>query len=140
MNDFGLPVVDEDKCTACNDCVKVCPKELFSIHVVSHQLWVACKNRDSATEGEANCEVTCTGCGRCAADAPEGLIAIDANLAIIDYSKNQLASKVAIERCPTGAIVWLDHEEGAIRGSDAKKITRKQPLNVNIRVEPLPRG
>lgn len=140
MNDFGLPVVDEDKCTACNDCVKVCPKELFSIHPVSHQLWVACKNKDVGDESETDCEVTCTACGRCAADAPEGLITIQANLAMIDYSKNQLASKVAIERCPTGAIVWLDREEGAIRGSDAKKITRKQPLNVNIRVEPLPRG
>src|SRR5512145_2522222 len=31
MNRHGLPVVDEDKCTACGDCVEVCPKALFSL-------------------------------------------------------------------------------------------------------------
>ncbi|MBM3289890.1 MAG: 4Fe-4S dicluster domain-containing protein, partial [Candidatus Hydrogenedentes bacterium] len=30
MNEYGLPVVDESKCTACGDCVEVCPKVLFS--------------------------------------------------------------------------------------------------------------
>jgi RnfABCDGE-type electron transport complex B subunit len=43
MNKFGLPVVSEDKCVACNDCVEVCPKDLFEIHPVTHKLWVACK-------------------------------------------------------------------------------------------------
>ena len=28
----GLPVVTEVKCTACGDCVEVCPKSLFSLH------------------------------------------------------------------------------------------------------------
>jgi len=140
MNEQGLPVVIEDKCTACRDCVEVCPKDLFSIHPVGHQLWVACKNKAEGDEAEADCEVTCTACGRCAADAPEGLITIMGNLAMIDYSKNGLASTVAIERCPTGAIVWLDKNGKVIKGADAKKITRKQPLNLNIRVEPLPRG
>jgi len=32
MNQFSLPVVDEEKCTACGDCVEVCPKDLFSLH------------------------------------------------------------------------------------------------------------
>jgi len=140
MNEQGLPVVREDKCTACRDCVEVCPKDLFSIHPVGHQLWVACKNKAEGDEAEADCEVTCTACGRCAADAPEGLITITGNLAMIDYSKNGLASTVAIERCPTGAIVWLDKNGKIIKGADAKKITRKQPLNLSIRVEPLPRG
>jgi Fe-S-cluster-containing hydrogenase component 2 len=75
--------------------------------------------------------VACTGCGRCAADAPEGLITIHGDLAVIDYSKNGLASNVAIERCPTGAIVWLDSDQGPIKGAKAKKI---------VRMEPLPRG
>ncbi|MGE0080647.1 MAG: RnfABCDGE type electron transport complex subunit B [Thiohalomonadaceae bacterium] len=136
MNKYGLPVVSADRCTACGDCVEVCPKGLFSLQPVSHQLWVACKNQDLADEGEAHCELVCTACGRCAADAPEGLIQIRNNLAVIDYSKNALASRVAIERCPTGAIVWFDREKGAVKGADARRVTRKEPLQ---RIEPLPR-
>jgi hypothetical protein len=63
-------------------------------------------------------------------DAPEGLIAIENYLAVIDYSKNELASKVAIERCPTGAIVWMQDQK-TVKGGGAKKI---------LRMEPLPRG
>ena len=130
MDEHGLPVVDEAKCTACGDCVNVCPKQLFSIHVVSHRLWVACKNQLAGDLAEADCEVACTACGRCAADAPAGLVQIVNNLAVVDYSKNHLANTTPIQRCPTGAIVWIDDKKGPIKGLDAKKITRKSALPV----------
>lgn len=130
MDKYGLPVVDEALCTACNDCVEVCPKDLFSLHPISHQLFVACKNLEKGEHAEADCEVICTACERCAMDSPEGLITITENLAIIDYSKNALASKVAIERCPTGAIIWFDKKGGYQVGRDAKKIIRKKALPV----------
>lgn len=128
MDAFGLPVVDEDKCTACNDCVEVCPKDLFSLHPVSHRLWVACKNEADGESAEAECEVACTACGRCEADAPAGLVAIQDNLAVVDYAKNALATEKPILRCPTGAIVWLGSEGAVKKGPAAKKITRKSPL------------
>lgn len=131
LDEHGLPVVDAEKCTACGDCVDVCPKKLFSLHPVSHHLWVACKNLDNPDESEANCEVTCNACGRCAADAPEGLITIQNNLAVIDYSKNELASRLAIERCPTGAIVWLNDKKGTIKGAKAKKVIRREALPIS---------
>lgn len=130
MNVHGLPVVDVDKCTACGDCVEICPRDLFSLHPVSHRLWVACKNLEKGDEAETDCVVLCTACGRCAADAPEGLIAIRDNLAVIDYAKNALASTLAVERCPTGAIVWLDDAAGPRKGRDAKRIVRKGALPV----------
>lgn len=131
MDPHGLPVVVEENCVACNGCVEACPKDLFSLQPLSQKLWVACKNLVEGDEAEALCEVACTGCGRCAADAPEGLITIQHNLAKINYTKNGLASRVAIERCPTGAIVWLDKDHGAVKGVGARKI---------VRMEPLPRG
>ncbi|KXX65640.1 RnfABCDGE type electron transport complex subunit B [Marichromatium gracile] len=128
LDAHGLPVVDEDKCTACGDCVSVCPKDLFSIHPVSHRLWVACKSLDAGDEVEHQCEVACTACGRCVQDSPEGLIEIRDNLAVLDYDKNALASKVAIERCPTGAIVWLEPGGAVTKGRDARKVVRKAAL------------
>ncbi|MBI5329786.1 MAG: 4Fe-4S binding protein [Betaproteobacteria bacterium] len=133
MDDNGLPVVIDSLCTACGDCVDVCPKDLFSLQSVSHKLWVACKNRADGDTAEAQCEVACTACGKCTVDAAPGLIRLDNNLAVIDYANNTLASHTAIERCPTGAIVWLN--EGRIeKGREAKKIIRTQALPVSAHV------
>jgi RnfABCDGE-type electron transport complex B subunit len=129
MNPRGLPEVIETQCTACNDCVEVCPRQLFSIHPVSHRLWVACANQDDGDAAKAECAVACDGCGRCAMDAASGLIEIKNNLAVVDYARNSSASRDAIERCPTGAIVWLDETLGAVRGAAAVKIVRKEAWN-----------
>jgi len=122
-------VVIEDKCVACNDCVVACPLDLFSLQPVSRKLWVACKSLAEGDQALSECEVACTGCARCAADAPEGLIQIIHDLAVIDYSKNHLATPIAIERCPTGAIVWIEDQQ-VRKGAAAKKIVRKSPLPV----------
>ncbi len=127
MNGFGLPVVDTGLCTACGDCVEVCPKTLFSLQPISHQLWVACKSHAEGDIAEAQCSVACNACGKCVADSPSGLMHMDRNLAVIDYTRNDLASLKSIERCPTGAIVWLT-EGQATRGQAAKKIVRITPL------------
>ncbi|MGF1469132.1 MAG: RnfABCDGE type electron transport complex subunit B [Sandaracinaceae bacterium] len=124
MNEHDVPVVNEDLCTACGDCVDVCPKDLFSIHAVSHRLWVACRSLEAGDGILEDCEVGCTACGKCAADAPGDLITMKHNLPVIDYDRGRL-TQAPIERCPTGAIVWLDPDAGAVKGPAAKKIIRK---------------
>ncbi|MCB9081205.1 MAG: RnfABCDGE type electron transport complex subunit B [Lewinellaceae bacterium] len=124
MNPFSLPVVDVDKCTACGDCVAACPKDLFSLQPVSNQLWVACKNLDAGDEVLADCQVGCTACGKCAMDAPGGLIAMMHNLPVVDYSKRH-QTQAPIQRCPTGAIVWLEEDGSITKGKEARKIIRK---------------
>lgn len=107
MSDVDLPVVDPDLCTACEDCVDACPLDLFTIMPMSQKLIVQCRNLlegDSATE---LCAVACDACGRCAMDAPAGLIEMVNGLPVIDYSKNDLAGPEATARCPTGAIQWV---------------------------------
>ena len=42
---------------------------------------------------------------------PRDLIEMQGNLPVIDYSKGP-ATAAATERCPTGAIVWLDPQAG----------------------------
>jgi RnfABCDGE-type electron transport complex B subunit len=124
MSPYGLPVVDVDKCTACGDCVEVCPKDLFSLHPVSRRLWVNCKNLEAGDDILEECQVACTACGKCAMDAPGNLITMIHNLPVINYSENH-NTQVPIQRCPTGAIVWLDDEQGVIKGKESKKIIRK---------------
>jgi len=124
----SLPVVDTMRCTACGDCVEVCPRDLFSLLPVNYHLFVACKN---LLEGEAaldDCSVACTGCGLCAADAPD-LIRIEKSLARIDYGNIADEKRQAIERCPTGAIVWLK-ESHVEHGFRARIPLRKSPLPV----------
>jgi len=126
MDRHDLPQVIDDLCTACGDCIDICPRDLFSLQPASHRLWVACKNLEKGDLAEAECVVACNGCGRCAADAPGDLVTMVNNLAVIDYSQNAQASRVAIERCPTGAIVWL--EGGVHKGLEAVRIVRKEAL------------
>src|SRR5690606_19967536 len=129
MDQHGLPHVIVDKCTACGDCVNICPKQLFSLQPISRKLWMACLNEADPLAAEAVCEVACTACGKCVVDSATGLIELKNNLAVIDYNLNEQADRHAIERCPTGAIVWL--EGGHIdKGHAAKKIIRIKPLPV----------
>ena len=134
MNPHGLPIVIDDKCTACGDCVDICPKELFSLHSISHRLWVACKNQQAGDEILSHCEVACTACGRCASDSPN-LITMKHNLAVIDYTAFNVHSEyktitMPIQRCPTGAIVYLEANGIVIKGAAAAKILRKEALQV----------
>ncbi len=124
MDEHGLPVVIEDRCTACGDCVDACPKDLFSLHPVSHRLWVACKNLEKGEKVLEDCEVGCDACARCAADAPEGVITMVDNLPVVDYDRNHNVRK-AIERCPTGAIVWFEENKGPVAGRAARRVIRQ---------------
>jgi ferredoxin len=107
MNADGIPVVDLAKCTACGDCVKACPKDLLSIMPVDRKLLVQCRNLIAGDDVLAACKVACTACGKCVMDAAPGLISIASGVAVVDYALNELADEHAIDRCPTGAIVWL---------------------------------
>lgn len=131
MDEHGLPVVDEDKCTACGDCVEVCPKDLFSIQPMNNRLWVACKNLEAGDEILEDCQVACTACGRCAMDAPGDLITMENNLPVIHYGVEEL-TKDPIQRCPTGAIVWLDQKLGAIKGRDSNPVIRKSEREIGF--------
>jgi len=125
MDRHRLPVVDPDKCTACGDCVRACPKDLFSLEPVDQPLWVACRSLEAGDDVLEECQVGCTGCGRCAADAP-GHIRMQHSLPVIDRSV-AMAPRRAIDRCPTGAIVWWGGGSQAERGALAVVIARQSP-------------
>jgi Na+-translocating ferredoxin:NAD+ oxidoreductase RNF subunit RnfB len=108
MNALRLPVVDLEACTACNDCVEACPRDLFDLMPVTHHLIVQCKAPLAADEARRLCKVACDACGRCAQDAAPGLIRMAGNLPVIDYTAGGPAAPEATWRCPTGAIQWVE--------------------------------
>ena len=108
MNRNGLPAVDFDKCTACGDCVIACPRDLFELVPINQKLFVQCSSPLSGDAAMALCTAACDACGRCAADAAAGLVRMDDNLPLVDYSAGGPALPEATYRCPTGAIQWLE--------------------------------
>ncbi len=119
MNEDWLPVVSPEPCTACGDCVEVCPQDLFVLVAESHKLFVQCNAPLSGEDAVARCRVACDACGRCAADAPEGCVEMVNNLPIVHYDTPCQPSPEATWRCPTGAIQWLEGEQFAEPEEDA---------------------
>lgn len=111
MNANGLPSVNIDLCTACGECVVVCPRDLFEILPISHKLIVQCRSPLAGELARALCKTACDACGRCAADAAPGLIKIQNNLPVINYTAGVPATIEATYRCPTGAIQWVDGKQ-----------------------------
>lgn len=111
MNWEGLPQVNVDACTACGDCVTVCPLDLFVLAPLSQQLFVQCNSPMTGEEARARCAVACDACGRCAADAPSGVIDMVNGLPVIHYDRAEKPTQRSTWRCPTGAIVWLEGEQ-----------------------------
>lgn len=102
----GLPVVDEEKCTACGSCVKVCPKHLIELRNKGPRgmrMYVSCMNQDKGPAAKKACAAACIGCGICAKTCTHDAIVIENNVAYIDFTKCKLCRECEA-MCPTGAI------------------------------------
>lgn len=105
-NTTGLPVVDQDKCTACGACVKACPKFVIELRLKgpkNRRIFVSCINKDKGGVARKACTAACIGCGKCAKVCPFDAITVQDNLAYIDFNKCRLCTK-CVSECPTGAI------------------------------------
>ncbi|MDR3132471.1 MAG: RnfABCDGE type electron transport complex subunit B [Prevotellaceae bacterium] len=102
----GLPVVDEEKCTACGACVKACPKRIIELRKKGPKgcrVFVSCVNKDKGNVARKACKAACIACAKCSKACAFGAIAIEENIAYIDFTVCRLCRKCAAE-CPTGAI------------------------------------
>lgn len=103
MSGEGLPVIDENKCKACNKCVALCPKKLFTLVPLTKKVFVACCSRDLGKDTRLVCSVGCIACRKCEQICPEDAIHVIDNLAIIDYNKCTSCGK-CVDACPVKTI------------------------------------
>lgn len=109
MNEEDLPVVNEDKCTACGKCVAICPKKLFSLAPVNKIYVVRCKSLDIGKRVLEVCSVGCIACRKCEKACPTGAIKVIDNLAVIDY--NICGNRGECFRvCPTNCIARKENK------------------------------
>jgi len=105
-----LPVVIDDKCTACGACVEACPRNIIELRTKNkkdRKIFVSCINEEKGAVAKKNCSVACIGCSKCFKVCPYEAITMENNLAFIDSEKCKLCRKCVVE-CPTSAILELN--------------------------------
>lgn len=103
MSKDALPVVDKDKCKACNKCVLACPKKLFSLIPVTHNVYVACGSHNAGKDTREICPVGCISCGLCEKACQFDVIHVVDNVAVIDYHKCTSCGE-CVKVCPMKTI------------------------------------
>jgi Na+-translocating ferredoxin:NAD+ oxidoreductase subunit B len=116
----GLPVVNDDKCTACGACVKACPRFIIELRVKQkkdRKIFVSCINEEKGGVARKYCSVACIGCSKCFKVCPYEAITMGNNLAFIDSEKCKLCRKCVVE-CPTNAILEINFPPRKVKVED----------------------
>ena len=106
----GLPVVVDDKCTACGACVDACPRNIIELRKKNkkdRKIYVSCINEEKGAVAKKNCSVACIGCSKCFKVCRYEAITMENNKAFIDSDKCVLCRK-CVPECPTDAILELN--------------------------------
>jgi ferredoxin len=132
----GLPVVNENNCTACNACVEVCPKDLFELRPLGMgkkhlRIYVGCMNQEKGGIAKKACDVACIGCNKCVKVCGEGAIVVENFLAYIDAEKCTNCRKCVYE-CPTDSILDVNFPPRKAENPN-KKVVKPKPQKIDVK-------
>lgn len=103
MSKDNLPVVDQEKCTACGVCVSACPKSIIALTPTAKKVHILCSSHDKGPAVKKACEIGCIACSLCVKGCPEKAISMENFLAKIDYAKCQNC-ETCVLLCPQHTI------------------------------------
>lgn len=124
----GLPVVMEDKCTACNACVKECPKEILELWPKgkkNQRIYVACLNEEKGSTARKECAVACSGCSKCLEACRYDAITMKKNLAHIDFEKCKLCME-CVDTCDVHNIITANVTPEKIQAANEQRLKREE--------------
>jgi RnfABCDGE-type electron transport complex B subunit len=105
IDENGMRIIDNDKCTGCGACVKACPRKLIDLVPISKKVHILCASHDRGADAKKACgnSTACIGCTMCVKKCPVDAISMKDNLAVIDYDKC-ISCGMCASACPTKAI------------------------------------
>lgn len=124
----GLPVVIEDKCTACNACVKECPKnilELWPKGKKNQRVYIACLNEEKGSTARKECAVACSGCSKCFEACRYDAITMNNSLAVIDPEKCKLCME-CVDTCDVHNIITANVSPEKIQAANEQRLKREE--------------
>ncbi|MBU2063881.1 MAG: RnfABCDGE type electron transport complex subunit B [Candidatus Omnitrophica bacterium] len=111
---FGAIVISENKtpqistqlCRGCKKCVAACPRKIISMMYVKKKVYIKCVSREKAADKARKCKASCIACGKCVKECSQGAIAINDNLAQINY-ETCVGCQKCVAVCPTKVIAVI---------------------------------
>ncbi|MBR2274531.1 MAG: RnfABCDGE type electron transport complex subunit B [Lachnospiraceae bacterium] len=102
----GIAVVDKEKCTACGQCVAICPKHIIELIPYKAKFAVACSSKDRGPDVMKKCTAGCIGCSLCVKNCPKEAVEVKDFLAHIDQEKC-VGCSLCSQKCPRKIIPKL---------------------------------
>jgi electron transport complex protein RnfB len=124
----GLPVVIEDKCTACNKCVTECPKEIMELWPKgkkNQRVYVACLNEEKGSTARKECSVACSGCAKCFDACRYDAITMNNSLANIDPDKCKLCME-CVDTCDVHNIITANVTTEKLQQANDQRLKREE--------------
>jgi Na+-translocating ferredoxin:NAD+ oxidoreductase RNF subunit RnfB len=119
IDDKGMRVIDQNRCTGCSACVQVCPRNIIKLAPISKKVHIMCSSTFKGVYKNKNCgnKTPCIACGICEKKCPFNAITIENDLAIIDYTLC-ISCGLCQFHCPTNAILDFKKRGKAVIDED----------------------